>query len=194
MSRVGFKLGDHQFLHPSQNGPLSRLREPKRQIKGAPPPTYLDGRAEEARPDSPVARDLFEGGCCGHGEPTMTIFEVVIDGHRTLELGAVMDEEDEAYERNMLLMAVRAPGSDRWFALFRREWEDAMETLTGVTDRPLTPEEVASIHPDIATARVAIGFEYPCDADSRDCVSWLTIDALFEGDDEPRRQIDAELA
>ncbi|MFG0242771.1 MAG: hypothetical protein ACF8R9_08310 [Phycisphaerales bacterium JB054] len=188
MSEAGFVLGDHRFLHPSVQGPLSRMYDPKRQIKGAPPPTYLEGRAVEAGPDSLVASALLEGRFCGHNEPTMTVFEVVIDGHADLEIGAVLGDE------GLAILAVRAPGSDEWFAVYRDSWAEEQQTLEGVDTPPMSAEEIAQIDPDIARGRVAIGFEYPCDATSRDCVSWMTIDALIEGQDEPGCVVNAELA
>lgn len=188
----GFVLGDHQFQDPSEPGDLDRLDEPKRQILGAAPPTYLEGIAREATADSPAAQALFEGEFCGHGEPTMTVFDIVIDGSETLEIGLVPSADQEETGSNPDVLAVRKPGGE-WIALFRGEWELAQQGLEGVARTPLTPEELEGMHPEIATGRVSIGFEYPCDATSRDEVSWLTIDLLMEGEEDPVCLVNAEL-
>lgn len=194
MGESGFTLGDHTFLHPSVNGPLSRFEEAPSQIRNAPPPTYLEGRVREATLESPAARALLEGRFCGHGEPTMTVFDIVLDGEDVLELGASMDPDDPDMTQNLLALAVRRPGQSEWFPIFRRAWEDEQATLEGFTTSVLTESEAASISDDVAIGRVSVGFEYPCDADSRDCVTWMTIDVVFEGEEEPRCIVDAELA
>jgi hypothetical protein len=196
MAKAGFVLGDHQFLDPAENGPLSRFDEPKRQILGAPPPSFLDGIAREASKNSPAAKALLKGEFCGHGEPTMTVFDVVIDGEDVLDIAVRMDEEDEEdeeMEANLPLVAVRTPGGD-WVAIFRREWEEAQATLEGTPRTTLTPAEAAQLDPDMRRGRVAIGFEYPCDATSRDDVGWLTIDVVLEGERKPVCLVDAEIA
>jgi hypothetical protein len=190
--RVGFVLGDHTFLDPIENAPFSRLRAPKRQILGAPPPTYLDGIALQATPASPAAKALFTGQFCGHGEPTMTIFDIVIDGAETLEVGAIADPDDPAGKRNLPVLVARKPGS-QWRILFRREWEEAQATLEGVEVAPLSPAELASVG-SYGNGRAAIGFEYPADATSRDVVSWVAIDVLFDGNSDPGCVVNAELA
>lgn len=189
----GFVLGDHQFQDPSEPGDLDRLDAPKRQIRGAPPPTYLDGIARESGPGSPAAQALLEGEFCGHGEPTMTVFDIVIDGDEELEIGLVPAEDQEETGANPDVLAVRRPGGE-WIALFRSAWEMELQGLAGVGRTPLTPEELEGMHPEIARGRASIGFEYPCDATSRDEVSWLTIDLLMEGEDEPVCIVNAEMA
>lgn len=189
----GFVLGDHQFLHPSVNGPLSRLDAPKRQIKGAPPPSYLEGIVRESTPASPAAKELFKGKFCGHGEPTMTVFDIVVDGAEELEIAAIGDEQVDEEGRNVVLLAVRKPDG-QWIALFRREWEDAMASLVEVRSTKVRPVEVKRFAEARLTGRVSIGFEYPCDADSRDTVSWLTIDALEPGKRKPICLVNAEVA
>lgn len=191
---TGFQLGDHRFLSPDENGPVSRLRKPKRQIKGASPPTVLEGVVKEAGPASTSARDLFKGRFCGHGEPTMAIFDVRIDGAELVEIACVRDPKDPGMKRNHPLIAVRKPGGSTWRVIFRREWEDRQATLDGVKPKGLTRTEKARLLVSPDKARVSVGFEYPCDAQSRDQVSWMTIDALFEGQKKPRCMIDAELA
>ncbi|MBL8759906.1 MAG: hypothetical protein JNL50_01255 [Phycisphaerae bacterium] len=186
---TGFVLGDHTFLSPGVAGPRSRLRAPKKAIRGALPPTYLDGLVRESSPKSPSASALFRGEFCGHGEPTMAIYDVVIDGQLDLEVSVIAPVD----EGNVPLMVARRPGGP-WFALFRREWQDEQGGLIGVGQSPPTPKEIALFQSHIRQGRVSIGFEYPCDADSRDRVSWLTIDALFEPGAEPLCVVDAEMA
>ncbi|NUQ53955.1 MAG: hypothetical protein HUU19_14825 [Phycisphaerales bacterium] len=185
----GFVLGDHTFLVPGVAGPASRLRAPKKAIRGAIPPTYLDGLVRESSPKSPAAVELFRGKFCGHAEPTMAIFDLVIEGEQDLEVSVIAPED----EGNVPLMVARRPGGS-WFTLFRRTWEDEQNGLVGVRQSPPTKKEEALFRPHIRTGRVSIGFEYPCDADSRDSVSWLTIDALFEPGTKPLCAVDAEMA
>lgn len=191
--KPGFILGDHQFLHPDVNGPLSRFDAPKRQIRGAKPPTYLDGLVRESTRASPAAKALFKGEFCGHGEPTMTIFDVVIDGTDILEIVAVTDEEVDVDGPNFVLLAVRKP-KGQWYALFRREWEENATALARAESAIVQPDEIDDGATDLLTARVSIGFEYPCDAGSRDDVTWMTIDALEDGKRKPVCVVNAELA
>lgn len=192
-SRMGFVLGDHQFLQPGTPGPLSRLDSPKRQIRGATPPTYLHGLVRESTTESRSAKALFKGEFCGHGEPTMTIFDVVIDGVEVIEIGAIPDSVAEEEGRNVVLLAARKPNGP-WLALFRRAWEDAQAMLVDVKSPKIQPGEARRISQDILRGRVSIGFEYPCDADSPNAVSWMTIDVLEEGKRKPHCLVNAELA
>lgn len=191
----GVKLGDHQFYTPEQNAPLSRMFAEKRQILGMPPPSFLKGIAREATKASPAAKALYKGEFCGHGEPTMGIFDIVIDGEEVLDVCAAIDPDDEDQEFNLPLLVVRKPGGE-WIAIFRREWEENRATLEGVERTPLSKEELASLNaPDEPMRmRVSIGFEYPADANSPDCVTWLTIDALQEGQKKPGCLVDARMA
>jgi hypothetical protein len=194
MPQPGFQFGDHTFLDPSQTGPMSRFSAKKRQIRGAPCPTLLDGIAREATGESAAATELFKGNFCGHNEPTMTIFDIVIDGKHELEITGFADEQTEE-GGNLLVLLARAAGSGgEWRVLFRREWEENQAMLDGVEPEYLSSEEVAEMEPDIARVRVAIGFEYPCDAQSRDDVSWMTIDVLDSQSSEPACVVNAELA
>jgi hypothetical protein len=190
----GFTLGDHTFISPDQNGSLSRLDDPKKQIKGAQTPTYLAGLAVESTSKSPAAKALFKGEFCGHSEPTMTIFDIVIDGAEELEIGVAGDKRTIEDGEMPLAFVARKPGSKTWTTLFHRDWADAAETLEGVKARTLTAKEVACIHPDLQISRVSIGFEYPCDATSADCVTWMAIDILLKGEKKPICIINAELA
>lgn len=163
----------------------------ERQIRGAPPPTVLDGIVREATKSSAAAKALFKGEFCGHGEPTMTIFDVVIDGAEELDVSVIPNPEDTG--RNVIALVARKPGGP-WVTLYKREWEEAQSTLEGVRPAPLTKAELAAVSSDVERARVAIGFEYPCDATSRDCVSWMTIDLLFATKKKPMCLVDSELA
>lgn len=190
----GFKLGDHQFLTPAEPSSIDRLDAPKRQIKGAPPPACLEGLVREATEASPAALDLLEGACCGHGEPTLTAFDVVIDGVDVLEVSVIIDREDKKLKRNFPAVVVRPPGTTAWTPIFRREWEDRQETLRGVAFTPLSAQEQGAVSKDVKLARVAIGFEYPCDAESRDDACWVEVHILEEGVDEVGTLASAELA
>ncbi len=193
MSKAGFKFGDHTFLDPAETGPMSRFSAKKRQILGAPCPSYLDGIVREATKNSPAAKDLFEGKFCGHDEPTMTIFDIVIDGKDQIDITGFADEETEE-GGNLMVFLARASGSKGdWRVLFRREWEENQATLEGIEPEFLSDEEVAELEPDIVTVRVAVGFEYPCDAQSRDEVSWITIDILDPETNQPACVVNAEL-
>ncbi|MFG0284524.1 MAG: hypothetical protein ACF8R7_08900 [Phycisphaerales bacterium JB039] len=188
----GFTLGNHTFLEPGQQGRSERFSDPPIVIEGAEPPSYLAGRVRLALLDSAAAAMLLEGDFGGHGEPTVAVFDVILDGHEELEISVLIDDPDE--EAGFAAVVARPPGGAEWFALFRRDWEEAQATLEGVEAEPLTADEAAAISDDVARGRVAIGFEYPCDADSRDCVSWISIDVALDDDDEPQRLVDAELA
>lgn len=76
-------------------GPESRHEEQPRQIRQAPPPACLAGMARESSRDSASAAVLMMGEFCAHGEPTMTIFDIVIDGAQVLEMAAILDDEGE---------------------------------------------------------------------------------------------------
>lgn len=188
---AGFVFGDHQFFGPSQNGPISRLTAPKKQIHTAPPPTYLDGYAVESTKKSKSATMLLKGKFCGHGEPTMTVFDIVIDGETELEISALSAPENP--DANVPLLAVRKPGG-KWFALFRREWEERSMMLEGVKQKAVSRKEAAVLDEETLRGEVSIGFEYPCDAGSRDDVSWVTIDVFSAGKKKPWCAVNAELA
>lgn len=183
-----FQLGDHIFREDVNEDPLARFSAPKRPIRGAVPPTYLDGLVVEATKKSPAAKALFKGEFCGHGEPTMTIFDVVIDGASEIELSAIADGKNGNY----LVVAVRTKRG-KWFPIFRRTWEERASGLSGIKRRPVTKSEDAILTKGASPARVSIGFEYPSDADSRDCVSWVTIDIVAPGFRKPKCIVNAEL-
>jgi hypothetical protein len=192
----GFVLGDHRFFDPSQDVSYSFdeaiSRKRPKQIIGAPPPTYLDGLTRDAGKDSPAAKALLRGKFCGHGEPAMTVFDLVIDGQSDLEINGFHDDEENP-DGNLRLLPMRRPGGE-WVVIYRREWEENQATLEGVTREPVRGEEGARLVDDTAAGRVSVGFEYPSDADSRDCVTWMTIDVLLPREKKPRCLVNAELA
>lgn len=186
-AKKGFVLGDHTFLHPSVNGPLSRLNKPARQIRGAPPPMLLEGMTRDAGKASMAAKELLKGKFQGHGEPTIAIFDIVLEGEEELEIGAIDGAEDGGYT----LVAVRRPGGT-WRAVYRAEWAAGQATLEGVQAKPVSAKEAAAMQTD--EGRVAVGLEYPCDATSRDSVTWITVDILPKGKRKPICVASAELA
>ena len=195
MAKRGFKMGNHVFLDPSVNGPLSRLRAPKKQIFGAPAPSYLAGLVREASKKSPAARELLKGRFCGHGEPTLTVYDVVIGVHEVLEISGVMDNRTLQDGDNPALVVVRVPEArSDWHILFDRSWSDGLRMLTGARQRRIKASEKRELEKNKGLARVSIGFEYPCDAASPDDVSWLAIDALVEGGRKPECVVNAEIA
>ena len=106
----------------------------------------------------------------------------------------IVDKQDKKQERNHLTVVVRKPGTSGWTPIFRREWADRQETLSGVLFEPLTEREQAAVDDHPMLARVAIGLEYPCDAGSRDDVTWIEVHMLSGDDDEPHCLVSAELA
>lgn len=194
MTATPFRLGDHEFLPENAPAPLSRMEQPPRQILGAPPPSFLEGIARESTDASPAAAELREGRCCGHGEPTFTVFDVVIDGSDVVEVSAIADPDDPDRQRNLIAFAARNPAGGPWHVLFRREWEQRQMLLDGIGPETLSDEEAAQLEEDSAHAHVSIGFEYICDATSRDCVGWMAIDLYCEEEDGRGCVVDAELA
>ena len=82
----------------------------------------------------------------------------------------------------------------KWVVLFRREWEENQATLEGVRHKTLSKAEQKRLMDQPLVGQVSIGFEYPCEATSRDCVSWLTIDVLEKRKRKPVCVVNAELA
>lgn len=195
MSQAGFRLGDHTFLAPGEAGSLDRCEEPKRQILGAQPPTYLDGLVRESTVSSAAAKVLRKGDFCGHGEPTMTIFDLVIDGSTEVEVCVIMDKEVEEGANFPVVVARNPATNSPWFVIFKREWEERQETLVGVCKEVLDEGQVGRLDEERIVGSVSVGFEYPCDADDRDCVTWLAIDMLSKVfGRKPRCIVSAELA
>lgn len=192
--RVGFTLGDHTFVHPSVTAPLDRIGAPKKLIRGALPPTYLDGIARESGASSRAAKALFVGKFCGHGEPTMAVFDIVIDGEEVLEVAADIDPKHSTPTESYPLVLARKPNSKTWRVLFRRQWAERQNGLIDVVQRAPTAKELSRLSLGTITGRVSIGFEYPPDAESRDSVSWLTIDALPQRGRKPMCLVNEEMS
>lgn len=201
----GFVLGNHQFFDPVEGSPGFRFDDPKKQILGAQPPTFLEGLVRESTKDSASAKQLLKGEFCGHGEPTMTVFDFVIDGAEELHIDGIFDdtlsEEEIIGDEDgngggagfVSLLAVRKPGGP-WHIVFRREWESKQTMLEGVKAGKLSAAEAAKLSGQPLIGRLSIGFEYPCDATSRDSVTWMTLDILEKGKRKPMSVIDIELA
>jgi hypothetical protein len=203
--RKGFVMGNHQFCEPADPTPDLGLDGSPKHILGAPPPTFLDGLVRESTKDSASAKELLTGAFCGHGEPTITVFDLIIDGTEELHIDGIFadtlsqedtdgdEDDDEGAAGAVSLLAVRKPGGT-WHVIFRRDWAAGQETLVGVQAETLTAAEAAKLSGQPLVGRLSIGFEYPCDADSRDAVTWMTIDILEKGKRETASVLDVELA
>ena len=121
----------------------------------------------------------------------MTIFDIVIDGETELEISAL--SAPQSPDSNVPLLAVRKPGGT-WIAIFRREWEERCMMLEGVKRKAMPKKETAVLDEETVRGKVSIGFEYPCDAGSRDDVSWVTIDVFSAATKTPWCAVNAELA
>jgi hypothetical protein len=194
MGHAAFTLGDHQFISPEENAPLSRLDQANRKpIRGATPPAHLAGVAVEARGDGPSS-SLMNGEFCGHGEPTFTVFDVEIDGSRDIELAVETDEEideeemEEDDEGPMIrrVLARRAGSDGPWTVLHDVTWgmdEEAGRTFPWCPPEPEMDDDddiqpVETEEGEAETFRVSIGLEYPPDAQSTGDVSWVAIVAV----------------
>jgi hypothetical protein len=174
MANARFKLGNHEFYLPTERAPLSRWTQKKRApIAGAQSPSFLTGFTREPA-TSKSAKELLKGKFCGHGEPTYTVFDIVCDGHDELDALARTHPDPD-------LVLVRVPGnSGPWLVIFDLAWCDE-----GVPKEPQwhTLDEETEIGVKEVTGRafLSIGFEYPCDADDVNSISWLTIDVWPQG-------------
>ena len=168
-SKAGFTLGDFTFVHPSVNAPLSRFRDPKRRIRGAMPPTYLQPYLRDAVLPGP-ADALSDAGFCGHREPTFAIFDVVLNGKSEMEFGV---QDADGPDRGV---CVRPAGGDEsdWVLLIRDSL--AFTDLAQATARPTKPVTRFS-HPeqDVTEVAVALGFEYPPDCGSENEPTWVAV-------------------
>jgi hypothetical protein len=200
MAQTAFRLGDHQFITPEENAPISRLdQEDRKPIRGAAAPSHLAGVAVEARGDGPSAA-LMNGEWAGHGEPTFTVFDVEIDGSRELELAVETDEEideeemDEDDEGPMIrrVLARRAGSGGPWTVLHDVTWgldeqvgrsfpwcPEGLETDDDDEIQPVTTEDG-----EPETFKVSIGLEYPPDAQSVGDVSWVAVVAVGAAGEE----------
>lgn len=190
----GFEFGNHVFLHPSVNGPLDRDRQPKKQILGAPPPTVLDGLVRDATKSSPAAKSLLKGKFCGHGEPTMLVLDVVIDDSPDVFIGGLTGKNADGQPVIEALAVRGVKDGSAWHIIFQPTWAEAQATLLNVKPMKLAPRHVAMFEASKVQASIAIGLEYPCDATSRDDVTWMTIDMLGRKDKSPICMVDTEMA
>ena len=185
-----FTLGDHAFDDSGKAAPLSRLnRKNRRPIQNAAPPPFLSGFTRQP-PTSPAAAVLVQGTFCGHGEPTYTVFDVVIGMHERLDVVTFFDEdaeeEDDAEDgRSAAAVLVRPTGeTGPWLVIYSEMWRDEGGDLYP-PDSPewktFDEEEERDVMETAEPSRVAIGFEYPSDADSINEFSWIAIDAWPDG-------------
>lgn len=201
MAQTAFRLGDHQFISPEEDAPLSRLDQKDRKpIRGATPPSHLAGLVVEARGDGPSA-SLMNGEWTGHGEPTFTVFDVEIEGSHNVEMAVETDEEideeemEEDDEGPMIRrVLVRGAGSDGpWTVIHDVTWgvdEEGGQTFPWCPPEPVIDDDeeiepVTTEDGEPETFRVSIGLEYPPDAQSVGDVSWVTVVAVgVEGEEE----------
>ena len=200
MAQKPFTLGNHTFITSDQNGPMSRFDVKKRTpISGAAPPGFLTGHCRPAT-STKAAKNLLKGNFCGHGEPTFTVFEVVIGGAEKLELAAIMPSEDSETPDPELLMARKLGADGPWLVLFDQNWADdsgSFRLPSTTVWRTVSDEEHEELDDDgaIVEGQLAIGFEYPCDAAAVDDVSWITVDVWPDGHKgEPIVVVDCEAA
>ncbi len=193
-----FTLGNHTFDDSGKPAPLSRThRQAKRPIPGAQAPPFLASFVREPA-TSEASKVLVQGTFCGHGEPTFTVFDVVIGGHERLDVvtffesepdpeGDDPDEDDDESGQDAAAVLVRpCGGSGPWLVIYSREWKDDYGDLYP----PDTPEwhtfdaeEEQDVMETAQAALVSIGFEYPPDADSINDFSWIAIDAWPDGNE-----------
>ncbi len=183
----GFVFGNHQFLAPGERAPP---RRPGRAapIAGAPAPACFAGMVRPAGAASPAAGALLRGDFCGHGEPTYTVFDVVLDGHDVVDVCVEHDDESE-----VRLVLCRAGPTHPWRVLFDAAWVEQGEGLIGLEAGPAGAEQVARITSHTERGHAAVGLEYPHDAGSAEEVSWLTIHVRDPGGDETFTMVDAAL-
>lgn len=204
MPASGFRLGDHTFLAPGEDAPLSRLRKSKGRgpIAGAAAPGWLGGCIAAGVDADGPAQGLLDGEFCGHREPTFTVFDLELDGTREIELAVEQDEDEEAADKEeggrVLRVLGRGAGSGAaWTVLFDRAWidwerEDGPAGCPG--ERVLVPAAEVKSAVDGERQRVAVGLEYPCDAGSAAEVSWMTVLFTPVGEDEVFVVLDEEMA
>lgn len=192
----GFRIGNHEFLEPGAEAPLSRTSAKRRSpISRAEPPPFLAGFTREPA-TSLASKVLVQGTFCGHGEPTYTVFDIVINGQDRLDVVTFFagDEEDdddpEAEGQDAVLVLARPCGTKGdWLVVFSEEWRDESGDIH-VPDEPelhaFDEEEEDEVAETAQAALLSIGFEYPPDADSLKEFSWLALDAWPDDhEDEP---------
>ncbi len=143
-------------------------------------PTFLSGLVHPAV--SNASEELKKGKFCGHGEPTFAVFDIAIDEQVELELAAWMGNS-ETQDPELLLARVPGTGT-KWLTLFNQKWF----TPEGNLKLPDSPQWIEVPLDDkridskgLVIASLAIGFEYPSDAQNENDISWLTIDAWPKG-------------
>ncbi|MBX3362578.1 MAG: hypothetical protein KF912_05440 [Phycisphaeraceae bacterium] len=187
-----FTLGDHTFLDPGQTGSLSRFKTKYRApIANAPPPGFLAGYTRSPAA-SDASRILITGEFCGHGEPTFTVFDIVINGKDHLDIATYFsedeneEEDDEPREAGIIIARARA-AKGPWLVVFSEEWRDEhgdMHVPQTPELKTFDPEEESQVMEVAQPGFLSIGFEYPCDAGAIDEISWIAVDACPEGDED----------
>ncbi len=176
MASTGFTLGTHTFITPDITAPLSRLGKPKGPISGAVPPRFIAGVSRESTTSSSAA-ELKKGIFCGHGEPTYTVFDIVIDGRDRLETLAIYSKENEGQAVDPERLLVRAEGTKGpWLVLLDSAWTGEFGDLV-LPERPVLVDHDPQGH---FVASFSVGFEYPPDAQHVDDVSWYTADCVMD--------------
>lgn len=186
MSTQQFKLGNHVFGTGS--------KPPKGPLVGALSPSFIAAYTKVAT--GSASKELTKGKFCGHGEPTFTVFDIAINGSTELEVAAWMGTS-ETDDPELLLARVPGVGT-RWLTLFNQKWF----APTGNLNLPSTPEWIdikpgdERIDPEgLVIASLAIGFEYPSDAQNENDISWMTIDGWPQGHKgKPIVLVDVEVA
>lgn len=187
-----FRIGDHTFDDSGKAAPLSRIKQKNRSpIANAEPPPFLGGCVREAK--SLASSVLVKGTFCGHGEPTYTVFDIVVDGADRLDVVTFFegdeDEEDgDEGEQEAAVVLVRpCGGTGPWLVVYSVEWRDESGDLYPPSEpewHTFDEEEAADVMETAEPSLVSIGFEYPPDADSLGEFSWLAIDAWPDGNED----------
>lgn len=196
---TGFVFGDHQFYAPEERVPFKRPAR-KGPIRGAPPPACFAGFVRPSTKASPAADELLKGEFCGHGEPTFTVFDVVLGGSDIVEVCV-----EQGGEQGISLVLCR-PDSPRgtppppadetpgaWRVLYDAAWLEQGEGLIGLEAGAAGAEQIARVNSQIERGHVSIGFEYPADTESAESVSWIAIHVRDPGGDETFEMVEAEL-
>jgi hypothetical protein len=123
---------------------------------------------------------LRDGKFCGHGEPTYSVFDVVHDGERELQI-SISATEDKGTVRFLIRPAHQEKD---WVVLFSRSWSDEARVPKGI-EVVRAGESQPSVHPNGSSRfHVAVGLEYPPDCASENEITWIAIavqavDGLF---------------
>ncbi len=170
VERTGFQLGNHVFLPQGAPAPLSRLALAQRSpISGAKPPACLERVAQSGGPGPTEL--LRNGEFCGHGEPTYSVFDLIIEGDRELEV-SIIPAEDGGTER---FLARPAKRRGDWVVVYSRAWCSEGRLTGEVQTVPADAAEHAIDPSGHSRFRIAIGLEYPPDCASADDVTWIAV-------------------